>query len=73
MEHAFKDLIVQEPDGKPRLTFRARDGAAVLADVSVEVASRVQQQGDAWGALHANLLLALDGDVPCLALDGGTY
>lgn len=73
MARVFKDLIVQEADGKPRLTFRARNGAAVLADVSVEVESTVLQQGDAWGALHANLLLALDGEVPCLALDGGTY
>ena len=50
-------MIVQEADGKPRLTFRNRQGAAVLEDVAVEVSSSVQQQGDAWGALAANLLL----------------
>lgn len=62
MARTFKDMIVQEADGKPRLTFRNRQGAAVLEDVSVEVSSTVQQQGDAWGALAANLLLELDDD-----------
>ena len=62
MARAFKDMIVQEADGKPRLTFRNRQGAAVLEDVAVEVSSTVQQQGDAWGALAANLLLELDDD-----------
>ena len=62
MARAFKDMIVQEADGKPRLTFRNRQGAAVLEDVSVEVSSTVQQQGDAWGALEANLLMELDDD-----------
>ena len=62
MARAFKDMIVQEADGKPRLTFRNRQGAAVLEDVAVEVSSSVQQQGDAWGALAANLLLELDDD-----------
>ena len=37
MARTFKDMIVQEADGKPRLTFRNRQGAAVLEDVSVEV------------------------------------
>ena len=55
-------MIVQEADGKPRLTFRNRQGAAVLEDVAVEASSSVQQQGDAWGALAANLLLELDDD-----------
>ena len=74
LARAFKDMIVQEADGKPRLTFRNRQGAAVLEDVAVEVSSSVQQQGDAWGALAANLLLELDDDgVPILKLDGGTY
>lgn len=46
----------------------------MLEDVAVEVSSTVQQQGDAWGALAANLLLELDDDgVPILKLDGGTY
>ena len=62
MPRAFKDLIVQEADGKPRLTFRSRQGTAVLEDVSVEVASTVLQAGDAWGALAANVLLELDDD-----------
>lgn len=74
MARAFKNLIVQEADGKPRLTFRNRQGATVLEDVSVEVSSTVQQEADCWGALEANLLLALDENgVPELNLDGGIY
>lgn len=74
MARAFEDLLVQEADGKPRLTFRDRRGNAVLEDVSVEVSSTVLRAGDRWGALAANLLLALDEDgVPTLNIDGGTY
>ena len=74
MARAFNDMIVQEPDGKPRLTFRNRQGTAVLEDVSVEVASDILQQGDSWGSMEANLLLEKDNeDVPQLKLDGGTY
>lgn len=62
MARAFKDLIVQEADGRLRLTFRARDGTAVLEDVTVEIASTVLQEGDKWGALAANQLLELDED-----------
>lgn len=67
-------MLVEETDGQPRLTFRSRQGTAVLEDVSVEVSSAVLRAGDRWGALAANTLLALDGDgVPILNLDGGTY
>lgn len=65
---------MQEADGKPRLTLRSRSGAALLQDVAVEIASPILQQGDAWGALEANLLLRRDDDgVPELSIDGGTY
>ena len=74
MARAFEDLLVQETDGKPRLTFRNRQGEAVLEDVSAEIASTVLRAGDRWGALAANLLLALDEDeAPILNIDGGTY
>lgn len=74
MARAFEDLLVQETDGKPRLTFRNRQGRAVLEDVSAEIASTVLRAGDRWGALAANLLLALDEDeAPILNIDGGTY
>lgn len=74
MARAFEDLLVQEADGKPRLTFRDRQGSVVLEDVSVEVASAVLRAGDRWGALAANMLLALDEDgIPILNIDGGTY
>ena len=73
MVRAFEDLLVQEADGKPRLTFRNRQGDVVLKEVSVEVASTVLRTGDRWGALAANMLLALDEDgVPILNIDGGT-
>lgn len=74
MARAFRDMLVEEADGRPRLTFRSRQGAAVLEDVSVEVSSAVLRAGDRWGALAANTLLELDEDgVPILKLDGGTY
>lgn len=62
MPRIYKDLIVSEPDGKVRLTFRTRDGTAVLQDVSAEIASTVSQQGDAWGARAANELMRLSDD-----------
>lgn len=62
MGRAFKDLIVRETDGRLRLTFRSRTGAAVLEDVSAEISSEVLQAGDRWGALAANELLELDDD-----------
>lgn len=55
-------MLVEEADGKPRLTFRSRAGQAVLEDVSVEIASEVLQEGDRWGALAASELLELDDD-----------
>jgi len=71
LARAFKDMIVQEADGKPRLTFRNRQGATVLEDVAVD---RKSTRLNSWGALAANLLLELDDDgVPILKLDGGTY
>lgn len=74
MEHTYKDMLVREADGRPRLTFRNRQGAVALEDVSVEIASTLLQAGDRWGAREANLLLARDEDgAPALNLDGGTY
>ena len=74
MADAYKDMIVQETDGRPRLTFRNREGSVVLADVSVEISSTILQQGDTWGAREANLLLSRDADeIPQIDLDGGTY
>lgn len=74
MPRAYRDMIVDEADGRPRFSFRDRTGALVLAEVSAEVAGTVLQQGDAWGALAANLLLELDDDgAPRLKMDGGTY
>ena len=67
MARAFKDMIVQEADGKPRLTFRNRQGATVLEDVAVEVSSTVQQQGDSW-----DILMAKQGSIKHYRQSGAT-
>ncbi len=51
-----------EPDGRVRLTFRNRQGSAVLQDVYAEVSSAVSQPGDRWGARAANELLRLSDE-----------
>lgn len=69
MARLFRDLKVNEPDGKVYLTLYNRDGSPALRDVSVGVSSEVVQQGDNWTAAAANLLLRLDEDgQPQLAL-----
>lgn len=69
----YHDFIVDETDGAPRYTFRNRQGAVILEDVSAEIASRIVQKGDTFGALAANTLLTLEDGIPKLNLDGGTY
>lgn len=65
----FRDLKVNEQDGKVYLTLYNRDGSAALRDVSVGVSSEVVQPGDHWTAAAANLLLRLDEEgQPQLAL-----
>ena len=65
----FRDLKVNEQDGKVYLTLYNRDGSPALRDVSVGVSSEVTQQGDNWTAAAANLLLRLGEDgQPELAL-----
>lgn len=65
----FRDLKVNESDGKVYLTLYNRDGSAALRDVSVAVSSEVLQPGDNWTAAAANLLLRLDEEgTPQLAL-----
>ena len=69
MARLFKDLKVDEPDGKVYLTLYNRDGSAALRDVSVQVSSKIVQQGDNWTAAAANLLLEIGEDGhPQLAL-----
>lgn len=69
MARLFRDLKVNEPDGKVYLTLFNRDGSAALRDVSVKVSSEVVQPGDNWTAAAANLLLRLDEEgAPQLAL-----
>lgn len=69
MARLFRDLKVNEPDGKVYLTLFNRDGSPALRDVSVGVSSEVVQPGDNWTAAAANLLLRLDEEgAPQLAL-----
>lgn len=69
MARLFRDLKVNEQDGKVYLTLYNRDGSPALRDVSVGVSSEVTQPGDNWTAAAANLLLRLDEDgQPQLAL-----
>ena len=69
MARLFRDLKVNERDGKVYLTLYNRDGSAALRDVSVQVSSPVVQPGDNWSAAAANLLLRLDEEGrPQLAL-----
>ncbi|WP_140401740.1 hypothetical protein, partial [Gemmiger sp. An50] len=69
MARLFRDLKVNEQDGKVYLTLYNRDGSPALRDVSVGVSSEVTQQGDNWTAAAANLLLRLGEDgQPELAL-----
>lgn len=62
MARLFKDLLVDEQDGKIRVNLLNRDGTVALHDVSLEVSSPVVQQGDDFGAAAANKLLRLDDD-----------
>lgn len=69
MARLFRDLKVNEQDGKVYLTLYNRDGSPALRDVSVGVSSEVNQPGDNWTAAAANLLLRLDEEgQPQLAL-----
>ena len=69
MARTFKDLKVDEQDGKVYVTLHNRDGSVALRDVAVEISSKIVQQGDAWNAAAANLLLRLDEEgKPKLAL-----
>lgn len=69
MVRLFRDLKVNEQDGRVYLTLYNRDGSPALRDVSVGVSSEVTQPGDNWTAAAANLLLRLDEEgQPQLAL-----
>lgn len=65
MARIYKDLVVDEQDGRVRVDLIDRDGNPLLTGVYVQVASKVLQEGDQWGAKEANLLLTLsDAGVP---------
>lgn len=62
MARTYRDLLVDEDDGKIRVNLLNRDGTVALHDVSMELSSPVAQEGDSFGAAAANLLLQLDED-----------
>lgn len=62
MARIYRDLLVDEDDGKIRVNLLNRDGTVALHDVSMELSSPVAQEGDSFGAAAANLLLRLDED-----------
>lgn len=74
MARQYKDLIVDEADGKARYNFINENGTVALHDIKIELASNVIQKGDSFGALAANLLLRIDDEgIPYINIDGGTY
>ncbi|MEG2022278.1 MAG: hypothetical protein RR087_10940 [Oscillospiraceae bacterium] len=73
MTREFKDLIVNEQDGKKRIRLLNRDGTIALNDVYVEISSPISQNGDSFGALETNLLLEISDGIPQIKIDGGTY
>ncbi|MEG1754351.1 MAG: hypothetical protein RR234_10610 [Christensenella sp.] len=73
MTREYKDLIVNEPDGKKRIRLVNRDGTTALNDISVEIASPISQNGDSFGALETNLLLQIADGIPQIKIDGGTF
>lgn len=62
MAREYKNRIPLESDGNLRYTLRDRGGKALLSDVTLDVTSKLQQQGDPWGALEANLLMQIGDD-----------
>ncbi|MFZ2538561.1 MAG: hypothetical protein WAX04_06625 [Oscillospiraceae bacterium] len=70
----FKDLIVNETDGKIRYNIVDRNGAIVSKDVNLEVSSNIVQAGDTFGALELNCFLEKkDSGEVNVKLDGGTF
>lgn len=66
----YKDLVVDEADGKARYNLVDRNGNIVASGVMLELASGVVQAGSDWGALEANLLLTKDANgVPSCRTD----
>ncbi len=62
MAKPYKDLIVDEPDGKVRYNLVDRAGNAVAADVALQISSPVLQQGDTYGAREMNTFITRSDD-----------
>lgn len=74
MPRDFKDLIVDEADHKVRYNLVDRNGAVLVEDVRIVVASPVLQEGDTFGARELNAFLEIQDDGSLrMKIDGGTY
>ncbi len=62
MAKPYKDMIVDEQDGRIRYNLVGRGGDVVQADVALEVASTVLQQGDTYGAKEMNTFITRSDD-----------
>ncbi len=69
MNREFRDLSVNEPDGRLYYDLVDRAGKTLVSGVSPRLQSPVLRKGDRWGAAAANKLLRLDEKgVPVLAI-----
>jgi hypothetical protein len=62
MAKPYKDMIVNEEDGKIRYNLVDRGGNIVQAEVKLEVASPIAQEGDAYGAREMNTFITRSDD-----------
>jgi hypothetical protein len=62
MANPYKDMIVDEQDGKVRYNLIGRDGGVVQQDIALEVASVVLQEGDTYGAREMNTFITRSDD-----------
>ncbi|HBU11469.1 MAG TPA: hypothetical protein DEB31_01665 [Clostridiales bacterium] len=62
MAKPYKDLIVDEADGKARYNLVDRAGNVVAADVALHISSPVLQQGDTYGAREMNTFITRSDD-----------
>lgn len=69
----YKDMIVNESDGKMRYNLIDRSGQTVATDVYLEQSSPITQQGDKVGAKEFNALLNRDDDGNVYPKRGTTY
>ena len=65
---AFKDLVVNEPDGMKRINAINRDGSIAMRDVRMVISSPIVQEGTLFTNNMANVMLVRDTDTGELIL-----